>query len=198
MNEEKINELVESRKNGRVYGNIITSLWRWGFENHDDEYRHTDDLVWSDPEERYILDDDARRLCNDEFCHYENAVELYDGNYAYSEWDDLVRICGGEHDGEYAIADDDENIIRDYEGEYIWYEDAAQITDGFNRGEYVYSDDALSLSEKYYDYADESVVVREDIVTTPDGDIILSHDAVKVDGKWYHKDYAPEPAEAEN
>lgn len=44
MTEQEINQKIEERKGDRMYSNIITSLWRYGFENGDDAAVEVDDL----------------------------------------------------------------------------------------------------------------------------------------------------------
>lgn len=135
------------------------------------EFRHSDDIRYSEWEDRDLYYDDATTLYDNDCCHYENAVE----------------IEVGDHENEFAYCED-EHLGFDYEGRRVLDEDCHEIFAGRNKGKWCVREDCVALSEDFYPEDSFMAYDSDEICDTCQGDTILKEDAVEICGETYHKD----------
>ena len=132
------------------------------------EYRHSDDITYSECEGRDLLDDDATSLWDNDYCHCDNAVE----------------IEAGEHRGEYMWEDDDERT-QDYDNREVLECDCYKLTAGEYEGEYAPKDECAELDWEFY--GTDAYALDKETVETEYGETILDADSVEIYGCIYHK-----------
>ena len=97
-------EMVTDRHNREYHFNCADEALV--YVDNRDQYAPFDECVFSEVEEVSYLRRDAAEITAGEYagdwCHEANATILHNGEFAYSEDSELVRL----HDGEYALLDD--------------------------------------------------------------------------------------------
>ena len=65
----------------------------------------TNDFVWSEYSDTYIVTERATQLHDGEYCPSHSAIELYDGEFATDD-EEVTLIMHGSHADQYALDDD--------------------------------------------------------------------------------------------
>ena len=146
-----------------------------------------EDAIWSDTENSYILRSESVTTYNDEVILECHSIQLYNGDYAHHEDDNVIKL----YDGCYAHEDD---AIELYNGEYAHEDDTIEL----HNGEYAleYDRDIIKLHDGTYAHEDDTVILyneqyalKRDVVKLHDEEYahIDDKDLIKINSKYYIK-----------
>ena len=140
----------------------------------------------------WIDEDDAVETADDGVQYVDECIE-YRGEWHYIHGNNVVEVGGGYYH------DEDNQISRDYNGEWQLVDDCVVLDAGDYEGEYCLTEDAAQLENGDWVRDEEAVEVKvgqykgevhlkEDCTRLPNGDWVHNDDPRLIDGEfWTHE-----------